>query len=647
MFCYQARVIAQLTEDQKLVIGAGIYIINKASEKIKERKEKKKLAEEQNKTKETQNTPLTKRESDRSISIRQENVGVGNPAQASAWVQKAEQETNNFNKIEYYNRALLADPSSIDTYFNRGAVFAEVEEYEKALADFKKYIEYRPDDPEGYNNKGYCEMMLERYQDAILDFGESLKFSNPNPNFVYNNRGWSYALSGRYKEAINDFDLALKIDPTLTEALFRKGWCLQQLGNHADAVLIFDQYIVKKPDDMSSWYYRGMSKAELGRHKEAILDFNKILLKEPSNTDALYSKTISNISLEKYSDAVEDLTKIIALNPNDSEAYNNRGYCKSKLSKYSDALTDFTKSIELKNNTPEFAYTNRGDAYFQLQMYEKALIDYKQALILAPNHSAAVVGKQKTEKVLGILVSNGKTKESTHLKRYALVIGNSAYQHTSALSNFPINDANDIEKRLKELDFKVKKITDVSRDVLESSLNQFAKEANGANLVTIFYAGHGIEYNGVNYLIPIDAKVNNLEDVQVEAISLEFVLDKLKQSRAEVNLVFLDACRNNPFKIWNDTKRANDPTVAKERAFLPPPALSPNVMVYYATQPKDVAGNGTNRNGNLTNGLLQNLYRGVELKEMWQNVTNTVFEKITTKTQLPYSAGTMLVDVVF
>ena len=125
---------------------------------------------------------------------------------------------------------------------------------------------------------------------------------------------------------------------------------------------------------------------------------------------------------------------------------------------------------------------------------------------------------------------------------------------------------------------------------------------------------------GINYLIPVDAKIDSLKHGQSEAVSLDDVLMQLRRCEAKVSLVFLDACRNNPFRSWS-VKRGDPLEEAQRGAFTTPPDLAPNEVVYYATRPKNVAGNGSARNGDLTYALLQHLRRGVELNvSIWGQI---------------------------
>ena len=446
--------------------------------------------------------------------------------------------------------------------------------------------------------------------------------------------------AGDYEKAIRDFDQAVQLNPALVEAQFRKGWCLQQVGQHADAVKAFDQAINQQTDYTEAWYLRGVSKSAQGYDKEAILDYNKVLSQYPGNQDALMARAYSRIALDKYAEAIDDCSTLIRQNPDHAEAYNTRGYCLLQQNKNSDALTDFTKSLDLKNATPYLVYTNRGKAYINLRLYDQALADYRQALLLQPNHPEAVAGQQLAERlknpnpVAGVSIS----RSPNLLKRYALIIGNSNYSYAKPLSENPINDAKDMEKKLRELGFKVTTLTNATKQQMQGALLSLVSSAQRADIVTVFYAGHGLENAGINYLIPVDAKIDSLKHVQSEAVSLDHVLMQLRRCKARVSLVFLDAYRNSPFRSVS-IKRAGDPIEeARRGAFIAPPDLEPDEVVYYATWPKKVAENGSGRNGDMTTALLKYMRRGVELKAMWQEVSNSVYEN-TQHAQVPYFAA--------
>lgn len=572
---------------------------------------------------------------------------AGDASMAGEWLRKAEAETDAYKKIEYCNQALKADPSTIESYYFRAIYLTDVSNFDKAAGDFDKFLEYRPDNSEALNGRGYCRQQVGQHQDAIRDFGLSIANNNENLDFVLNNRGWSYAQLKEYEKAIKDFDQAVKLSPSLVEAHFRKGWCFQQLNQHADAIKSFDQAINLQTNYTQAWYLQGVSKSALGYHKEAILAYNKVLNLTPNDPDALLARAFSYIDLDKFADAINDCSTLLKLDPANAEAYNTRGYCQLQLNKNSLALTDFSQSLALKNPTPHLVYTNRGKAYVNLQMYKEALADYQQALLLQPNHPEAVAGRQLVSQLLNpnATATGSVARASNLLNRHALVIGNSGYSYTKPLSQNPLNDAKDMDKKLRELGFTVTTLTNASKRQMEEAIQGMTISARKADVVTVFYAGHGLENAGINYLVPVDARIDSLKNVQIEAVSLDDVLTQLRRCEAKISLVFLDACRNNPFRSWS-INRAGDPTdEAKRGAFTNPPDLEPNEVVYYATRPKNVAGNGSGRNGDMTTALLQHLRRGVELKAMWQEVSNSVYQN-TQRTQTPYFSGILLTDLI-
>src|SRR5215510_10203315 len=128
--------------------------------------------------------------------------------------------------------------------------------------------------------------------------------------------------------------------------------------------------------------------------------------------------------------------------------------------------------------------------------------------------------------------------------RVALVIGNSAYQHTSKLVN-PSNDASDLAKILKVLGYQVFEGIDLDKAGMDRSIRQFARALNNADAGVFFYAGHGLQVSGQNYLVPVDAKLEDASGLDFEMVRLDLV-HKTMERETKTNVIFLDACRDNP-----------------------------------------------------------------------------------------------------
>ena len=127
--------------------------------------------------------------------------------------------------------------------------------------------------------------------------------------------------------------------------------------------------------------------------------------------------------------------------------------------------------------------------------------------------------------------------------RVALVVGNSTYAHIGRLPN-PDNDARDMSAALRRLGFEVTTEQDADRVELTEALRRFPRQSAGADVALVFYAGHGIEMDGVNYLVPVDARLERDVDVRFETVTVDDLL--VSTSGASLRLVLLDACRNNP-----------------------------------------------------------------------------------------------------
>jgi uncharacterized caspase-like protein len=129
-------------------------------------------------------------------------------------------------------------------------------------------------------------------------------------------------------------------------------------------------------------------------------------------------------------------------------------------------------------------------------------------------------------------------------KRVALVIGNSAYVHTGTLAN-PKNDATDVPAALKKSGFEVLAAFDLDKASFDRKVRDFASALTGSEAGVFFYAGHGLQVAGKNYLVPIDAELTTAEALEFEMVQLD-VVHRIMESKTSTNVVFLDACRNNP-----------------------------------------------------------------------------------------------------
>lgn len=189
--------------------------------------------------------------------------------------------------------------------------------------------------------------------------------------------------------------------------------------------------------------------------------------------------------------------------------------------------------------------------------------------------------------------------------RVALVVGNSAYAHTTPLSN-PLNDAKDMTAALKHAGFDVVEALDADKHKLDGALRSFAGKLTGADVALFFYAGHGLQVGLQNYLVPTDAKLERERDLQFEAVSLDFILRQMEIEReGKTTIVILDACRDNPL-ARNLARSMGTRSTAVGRG-LAAASTGLGTFIAYATQPGNVALDGSGRNSPFTASLTRHM----------------------------------------
>ena len=186
-------------------------------------------------------------------------------------------------------------------------------------------------------------------------------------------------------------------------------------------------------------------------------------------------------------------------------------------------------------------------------------------------------------------------------KRVALVLGNSAYQNVAPLAN-PVNDGAKIASTLKDAGFDVVDSRhDLSAAETRRALRDFADRARDADIAVVYYAGHGIEVDGANYLIPVDARLERDTDIYDEAFSLDRILIAIEPAK-KLRLVILDACRDNPFaKTMKRTVASR--AIGQGLAKVEP--TSPNVLIAYSAKAGSTAADGDGKNSPFTIGAVE------------------------------------------
>ena len=220
-------------------------------------------------------------------------------------------------------------------------------------------------------------------------------------------------------------------------------------------------------------------------------------------------------------------------------------------------------------------------------------------------------------------------------RRVALVMGNGSYRHVTALNN-AVNDANDVAEALEKLGFTVIRKIDADRAGMREGVRDFALQIKRGGVGLFFYAGHGLQVDGDNYLVPVDAELQQKFEIEDQCLKVNYVLAAMEEAQNELNIIILDACRNNPFRSFRG--------VGQGLAYMDAPTGS---IIAFATAPGSVASDGTGRNGLYTSKLLKHIATpGLRLLDVFNYVGHDVMA-VSNQAQVPWVNHTPLKPFYF
>jgi uncharacterized caspase-like protein len=249
----------------------------------------------------------------------------------------------------------------------------------------------------------------------------------------------------------------------------------------------------------------------------------------------------------------------------------------------------------------------------------------------------------RTVLVALVLAAGGVTMALAADTRVALVIGNSAYRHAAVLDN-PRNDAADMAAAAEQLGFKVIRGIDLDKSGMDRTIRQFAEALRGASVGMLFYAGHGLQVSGRNYLVPIDAELKTAEALDFEMVGLD-VVQRIMEAATETNILFVDACRDNP--LSRNLARAMGTRSAAIGHGLTAQEAGAGTLISFSTQPGNVASDGTGtRNSPYAAALTRHIgTQGKDLSAVLVQVRRDVMAT-TGKRQIPWEHSALTAEVM-
>jgi hypothetical protein len=384
-------------------------------------------------------------------------------------------------------------------------------------------------------------------------------------------------------------------------------------------------------------------------------------------------------------------------------AYAHRGQAFANRADYEHAITDFSQAIHLKPGVSGY-YVMRAAAAEKSGRMDVARGDFQQAIFLEPTNQEALNGIRRVETrsaastpgiaapatSLGTVAprpavtestppaGNSRTPASTtvitttsaptgaagtpvpaptpippailsatnnaHGPRVALVIGNGKYVNANVLPN-PPNDAHAMAGVLREIGFDVQEGENLDRATMETQLREFLHKAQNASIVLLFYAGHGMQVDGKNYLVPVDAKLAEASDLAFETIEIDKVLDQLGDP-GHTNIILLDACRDNPLARSFASHLPATRGIAVASGLAAYSAVGTGTLIAYATAPGQTALDGQGADSPFTTSLMRNIRTpGLEIRQVLTRVRAEVASETGNK-QIPWDNSSLMGDVV-
>jgi tetratricopeptide (TPR) repeat protein len=585
--------------------------------------------------------------------------------------------------IKAYSDALAVEKKSAELYNNRGLAQLNVGEFSSAVRDFGEAIKINPKFSSAYNNRGIAYSRYKQFEPAIKDFTKAIEI---DPKFVDAYMGRAEVLIVEKSDldgGLRDYDKAISLDAKNWKAYSARGEVMRLKGNLDQAMADHEEAVRLNPNP-ESFGNRALAWKAKGDLDRAIADYDDAILLNPNYAPA-YAARGAILRLKGDLDrSLADLDKAVSLNPRSATFMYLRGETLRENGALDKAIADYDEALRL---IPGLAavYATRGLAYEGKGDLAKARADFDKALKLpsvsdaeitkpaqeiAKSHLAALEAKEKAAfeakekvaleakekaaleakamKAAEFSLANGGSLQPALAdpgRRVALVIGMSAYASHSALPNAK-RDAQAVAASLREVGFQtVVEGYDLDKRKLESTLQSFAQQATTANWAVIYYAGHGIEIGGTNYLIPIDAKLATDRDVSFEAVPLDHVMLAAEGAK-KLHLVLLDACRDNPFAktMQRTASLTSRSIVGRGLASIEPEA---GTMVVYAARAGEVALDGTGNHSPFAQALVNNFKKpSVEIRKLVDLIRDDVM-KATDRHQLPFHYGTLPGDEDF
>ena len=551
-----------------------------------------------------------------------------------------------------FERAITLDPAYALGYRGRGVVLARRNDLDRAIKDFDQAIQLDQKDAPTLANRGDAWRRKGAFDRALVDLDLAIQL-DPGLAVAFINRGRLWESKGDLNRAIADETEAIRIDPKNSTGYYTRALWWQRKGELDRALGDFDQAIRLNPGFALAFFNRGFAFGQKGDLDRALADYDQAIHLNASLDGAFVNRGWVFGRKGKLDRALADYSEALRLNPRNIIALNDRGLLFRRQGQNDRAIADFTEAIKV-DPADSAAFTGRGLAYESKNDLVHARADFQAAVGLPAKYENGQWAHDTAQARLAVL-SAAPVKSETITpdphqnmtsppvvrggSRLALVIGNGGYRNAPKLPN-PANDARAVAKTLREIDFQVIEATDLDRTGMEAALLEFLQRAPSAAVRLLFYAGHGLQVGGNNYLVPVDAMVASKNAASFELIDIDRILKGL-DDEAHSNIIILDACRDNPF----ETRIAPSRSTARSSGLIAYQSIGSGTLIAFATAPGNTAADGAGVHSPFTAALLKHVGTpAIEVNQMFTRVRVDV-AAATERKQIPWVNSSLLGEV--
>jgi tetratricopeptide (TPR) repeat protein len=468
------------------------------------------------------------------------------PVQAATAKDKSdcEQVTNPGLKITACTRMLSGGnlPNDVRSFahHHRGLGHLLKQDYDRAIVEFNEALRADPANIRSLNSRGNAWRGKGELDYAISDYNTAIRL-DPNFAFPYNGRASAYYNKGELHRAIEDYSQVIRLDPALAAPYNNRALALRDQGEHDRALADVEAAMRRDPKSVAIYSARGEIYRMKGDLDRALTDQNQAVQMDPKSPLPFLRRGDTFRYRGELARALSDYDAALRVTPDYIPAYVGRGLTFEKQGNVARARTEYEKAL---NSRSQYRGDTAGAALETARARLAAFDSGAPQPLIRP--APTRVTSATAIPTSAATVPAMPTDAAAQGRRVALIIGNAKYKNATPLLN-PQHDADAMAAALRATGFdSVTVASDASHEQLVKALRMFADEAENADWAVVYYSGHGLEVNGTNYLVPVEARIASDRDVKFEAVPLDQVMASVEGVK-KLKLVLLDACRDNPF----------------------------------------------------------------------------------------------------